>query len=811
MKTFIQTSIRYCLSTILFSIMMSSVTGQSLEGKVQDHEGKSIPFVNLLLLNSNDSTLVKGAVTDADGIYTIDKVKPGTYVLAASMIGYKKTYLPGVTTAGQSVVTLPVITLEANATQLKEVSVTAQRPFVEQFIDRTVINVANSIIASGSTALEILEKSPGITVDRQNDDIQLRGQTGVIVQINGKQTYLAMADVVSMLRGTSSENIDKIELITNPSSKYDASGNSGIINIVMKKDTNLGTNGVLTLAGGSGRFDRERAGLQLNHNTRKINLTTTYSGTRGGSYFDLSTKRQFFDEKGGTFADQGSYLSIRELTHNLKVTADYRLGKRTTIGITGTGFWSSRKETGTANSSFMENESGPTYLMAATDKVLTNKLNNRLANFNLQHKFEGKGGQLTADVDWGYFGKHFTNLLITSTSFSGNDGNISALYTAMPATIEIQTYKTDYNRELTNDWKFEAGLKYSQVETNNDLHIYTGTDDNLQPDESLTNHFQYTERVAAGYFSFSGKLKSKTEIQIGLRAEHTHSLANSITTDFKVPRDYLNLFPTLYVSQPLSKVHMLTFSYGRRILRPNYQNLNTGRSYIDPYLYSQGNAFLRPQYTHSFEIKHGFRNAIFTSFGADFTDEEIATFIEPVDSLQSVRRPLNTGKTQFYNFEINFPITISNHWTLQTSILGTYSRFQYMFQDVPQRAEQFSARFNMSNAITLGNGWTAEASGWVSTPEVYAIYKSPWLGSLDMGIQKAITDKLKLKLMAQDVFHSNFVRSKISSPTFYRQTRLNFDTRVIMLTLTYSFGDQKLKGGRQRKGGSEDELKRTGN
>ncbi len=800
-----------CLLFTFISVLALHASGQSITGRVQDSAGKPLPFVNVLLLNSADSTLVKGAASDEGGAYMIEGVSAGNYLLSATMIGYKKVFsAPIIFTNGHTKLLAPILALAEDAEQLKEVTVVAIRPFVEQQIDRTVVNVANSIIASGSTALEVLEKAPGVTVDRQNDAIALRGKDGVIVQIDGKQTYLAMSDVVALLRSMPSDNIDKIELITNPSAKYDAAGNSGIINIRMKKDNSVGTNGSLSLAGGTGRHDRERGSLQINHRSRKLNLLGNYSANRGGNYWTLVTNQDRTEGEDRTVAYQDTYLRFRDWGQNAKAGLDYAIGKNTTIGLLWTGFWSHHQEDGPASSYFRRQPAEPVYLQAITDKDLSTDISNQVGNLNVQHSFGAKGGDISADVDLGHFQRTFSNALVTETTrFDDPSQTLDGLLNQMPTTIDILTFKTDYNRSIAGSWKMETGLKHSLVRTDNNLTISRGPVEDLQPDPLLSNHFQYTERVNAAYVSISGKLAAKTELLLGLRAEHTHSKGNSITLDRVVERDYVNLFPSVFLTRPLTPNHSLSLSYSRRIDRPNYESLNPARSYADPYLYTQGNPYLQPQYTQALELRHGYKEEIFTSLGANYTQDLMFHVIQPVDSVTTERTPLNIGKSQIYNLTISFPITLLKGWTLQTTLTGYYNQFQFIYQEVPMSVQQLSGRINGTSTLLLGKGWTAELSGWINSSRKNAMTRYPWRGSVDAGLQKAVNDRLKAKLSLQDIFHTNWHIGDIQTQNFNQYYKLTFDTRVVMLNLTYSFGNQQLKKVRQRKTGSEEEMQRT--
>lgn len=786
----------------------------TLNGAIRDGTGKPMPFASVSLLNARDSSLAKGTTSDQHGTYAFENVRAGHYIVRATAVGYQKIHssLLDVTARPADV---PTLTLAELTGKLAEVQVMAKKPFVEQQIDRMVVNVANSIVGSGSTALEVLEKSPGVTVDYQNERLQLRGKDGVIVQIDGKQTYLSAQDVIATLRSMSSDNIETIELITNPSARYDAAGNSGIINIRLKKNTNVGTNGTASVGLGSGRFDRERGSLQLNNRTRKLNLFGNYSLNRGGNYWDFFLTRNQPDPSSAdpsrrNVVSQTTYLTFRDLGQNAKAGLDFSLTKNTTIGIVWTGFWSDHRERGPAGANFRRTETGPVYLQTSTEKTYNTLSQNQLGNVNLQHSFGQKGGQLSADIDVGHFSRQYTNSLLTQTIIALNDAvpPVEGLLITQPSTIDIRTIKADYNRPLSNGWKLETGLKSALVKTNNDLTLSSGPNGALVVDPTLSNRFQYTERVNAAYISVAGKW-NKTEIQAGLRAEHTHSEGNSLTLNQVVVRDYLKWFPSLFISRPLSPDQTLTFSYSHRIDRPNYENLNPARGYVDPFAYSIGNAYLKPQFTHALEGKLSLKNGVFASLGANYTTDLIFFTIHALEGNKTYVTRENLGHSQGYTLTLSWPITVVKGWQLQTNVLGYYNRFQYDYEGTVLQIQNVAGRFNGNNAFTLGHGWTAELNGWVSTPAVNGIWRTPWLGALDTGVQKAVSSALKVKFSVQDVFHTNRFRPRVETPSGNQTGILTFDTRVALLNLTYSFGNQKLKGERQRRTGSDDETRRA--
>jgi hypothetical protein len=771
---------------------------------------KPLSLVNLTLLKAKDSAINKTAISDEKGNYRIENVEPGSYILKASRVGYQLQFLSAITiNTGSNDLQLPVLSLLPAEGQLREVSVTGKRPFIEQKIDRMIVNVANTIVASGGTVLDILEKSPGITIDRQNDQIIFKGKEGVIIQIDGKPTYLSTADAMTLLRSMPADNIDRIELITNPSAKYDAAGNSGIIDIRMKKSNNIGTNGSFSMSVGTGKYARLIPSFQVNHRTQKINLFGNYSYSRDGNYwdFDLSRKQEYGTET--NYVHQLSPIRFKNRSHNVKAGLDLFINKKLTAGIVWTGLWSSSKERSPAEAFFRKQPDGDIFLRTLTDKSLSNVQSNQLVNLNIVQLLPGKS-QLSADLDMGRFTRQFSNYLVTDTLFPGSAGDpVSNLLTEMPTTIEIVSFKMDYTTSIANKWKLDAGIKASRVNSDNDMQLSSGSNGNLVIDSVLSNHFKYEENIKAAYISFSGKLNPKTDLMIGIRTEYTYSVANAITQKNKVPRRYWNAFPSFFLTHALNGDNSITLSYSYRIDRPNYQSLNPSRSYIDPFAYSEGNPFLTPQFTHSLELRHGFKNKVFTSFGASFIKDMSFFLITPVEDKSTRRMPENIGTAQAYNVTISFPVTITKGWTMQSNLMGIYNQFRYSYRGNIYNPSQIAGRFTNTHSILLGKGWTGEISGRLNTPGVNATIRFPWLGSMDLGIQKSFPKSWKAKLSLQDVFHTAIIKGKMIMPDFENRVLITRDTRVVMFSISRSFGNQQVKSSRQRKTASEEEIQRT--
>ncbi len=795
------------MKNLLFFLCLSPICfAQTLKGTIQDASSKGIPFASVSLLKS-DKSIAKTTVADEQGHYFFEKIAVGNYALAAFSVGfanYESQVFELKSNQFQNLV------LQEMTTQLAEIQVVSKRPFVEQQLDRTVVNVANSIVGSGSTALEVLTKAPNVTVDFQKEQIELRGKEGTIVMIDGKQTYLSGSDLVAMLRGMSSDNIDKIEIITNPSAKYDAAGNSGIINIKLKKNTALGTNGLLSLGGGSGVHYRTRAGLQLNHRTEKLNLFANYSGNKGQNFFELDLFRNQPDGNQRNLVKEFTHLIFDDEGHNFKAGLDFSPNKNTIIGIVWTGFWNKHKQDGEASFDAKRSETSPMYLQTNTHKTQSEPSKNQLVNVNFQHNFKNNS-ELSVDLDYGKFNKDFDNNLLTQTLILTGDATrpVPILNNNAQTEVLIKTAKADYNVALSKVWKLETGIKIANVETTNQIVLKTGeTASNLVLDPALSSDFKYTENVTAAYLNFSGSIKKLT-VQAGLRAENTHSVATLSVPKQERVRDYLNWFPSLFISKPLSDKQTLIFSYSHRINRPNYQYLNPAKSFINLFTFSQGNIDQIPQYTHALELRYALKNG----FSASLSVNYIKDFVMPVNSViegNKLRRLYqNIGNVNGYSLTLNQPITITKQWQMQAMMTGFYDTFDYEYEGSNWTPHNLSARLSINNGFSFGKGWTAELNGWVNSPTVKAVQKSTWLGMVDLGLQKAVSPQAKLKLSVQNVFFNLLDNNTIVTPNSFQSAIVNMDSRVAMLNFSYAFGNQKVKASRQRRTGAEEESRRA--
>ena len=815
---------------ILILFTLSTTFGQVLkrgtvQGLVKTTAGKPLEFTTMMLLKAKDSTLTKGAISDIDGKYSFDNVGAGQYMVAAQQIGYRKTYsLPFAIDEANPAQELPVVALIEESKNLTEVNVVAKKPFIEQQVDRTVMNVENSIVSSGNTALEVLEKAPGVTIDRQNDQIQLKGKSGVIVYIDGKQTYLSQQEVSNLLKNTPSDNIATIEIITNPGSKYDAAGTSGIINIKMKKNKNFGTNGTAIIGTGYGwvnnlngvRNDLPKfnTSLNLNHRDGKVNLFGNYSYVNRQSAQSNQLDRVIKYNGQTTYFNQNSFRPNQYTGHSYKAGMDYFINDKSTIGVVMNGFSNDWRSVG-QNNTLISDENRQLTSKAITQTDARNFLSNITGNMN--YKFDyGKGREWTVDADYVHYGGQNTNNL--STQYYNVENAPSRpnqdVRNNMPSTITIWAFKTDYVLPLKKDSKLEIGLKSSYVNADNNTIYDTLQQEKRQWlfDASRSNQFLYNENINAGYVNYAGAF-GKLKVQAGLRAEHTHSMGTSVTLNQTVDRNYLNLFPTLFLSRQLDTNNVLNLSYSRRISRPDYQNLNPFVFYLDPYTYQQGNPFLRPQYTNSVELTHVYKNAFTTTLNysrtTDFINSETPRQI-PAQNITYVT-PENLGVQDNVSLNLSFPVTVTKWWRMQNNISTYYQHYQTIYSGSPYEVKLVAGNLYTSQNFTFSKTLSGELSGWFNTASQYGFYQARPQGGFSLGVQKKVMDgKGNLKLNVNDPFWLNHFngRAVVQDIDFRVQSR--WESRQIRMTFTYRFGNQNVKGARQRNSATSAEQSRVG-
>lgn len=760
---------------------------------VTDQQKNPVDLATIRLIRTADESVISSTYSDVDGSYTFSSIAPGTYQVSATLLGHATEVSdPIVIVAETKSVPAVNFTLNISTNEIETVTVTAERPLIERRPDMLVVNVENSALAAGNSALDILQRSPGVTLDK-DENLSLMGKQGVVVMIDGKQTHLSSTQLADLLRNTDGNSIRSIELITNPSSKYDAAGSAGMINIVLKKNRLAGTTGSATLSGGYGLKQKASASLNLSHKTEQLNVygMLSYMDHKGGQ--EINIWRNVENQGSSTALDQQSVLGRASNTINYRSGLDLHTSDRNTLSVQVNGYL-------TNNSIDNNSWTGISSLSAALDSNLhavsyaDGKFKSIGGYINNQFNIDDKGQKLVVDLDVSQFSNNrktdYNNTFYLPSGDQKDEPYLTRSST--PTSIGIRTAKVDYTLPFTDKSSLETGLKYSWVQSDNDMRYDQFVGGNWQSDLNRSNHFIYTEQVSAAYASYKNQF-GKLGVQTGLRAEYSVTDGHSLTISNRVKRDYLDLFPTVFLSYAVSDNHQTGLSYSKRINRPNYQLLNPFSYFLDQYTYETGNPYLQPEYAHVIDASYSFKSKYHLSAGFSFTNDAIVeTMVQDNETKAGYVSRDNLARQNVYYTNLNIPVKVAKFWNTNTNINAFYMGFDGILNNAALKQGQFAYQIRNNHNFSILPTLTAEASLHYQSALVYSIYhiKDQW--ALDLGVTQSLMNKRgNLKLSVSDLFDTRSQR--ISSNYSNLNVRINQknETRVVRLSFTYSFGNMK--------------------
>ncbi|HOZ51173.1 MAG TPA: TonB-dependent receptor [Chitinophagaceae bacterium] len=795
---------------ILISLSSFAAKKSSIEisGTIKDDKNSPIQFATILLLNSQDSSLVKGDLTDIKGEFNFDQVQEGSYLLSATNVGYEKYYSAVFSVNQTNNQVSRNIILKQNDKGIKEIKVLGKKPMIEVKADRTVFNVEQSINAAGNNALDLLRKSPGVRVDK-DDNIELRGKSKVVIYIDGKPSYLGNDDLAALLKNMQSTDIEAIELITNPSAKYDAEGNAGIINIKLKKNKKMGTNGTINFGAAQGIYFKQNESINLNYRNKKVNLFGSYSFNSGKNLNNQNLDRI----QNGVRYDFKADNIHKDRTHAGKVGLDYFVNSKNVIGVMVNMMGTQGDFSSSSKTLIGPENANADKVLIATNAIPGSRFN---ANYNVNYKFEDTMGHtFNIDLDYGNFnskGKSYQpntywNLdetaILSQSIFRNNT----------PTTISIYSIKSDYEQNFLKG-KLGFGIKSAYVKTDNDFKFYDVVNNVDTLNLSRTNHFLYTENVNAAYINYSKTFNTKLSAQIGLRAEHTNSTGQLSSAysqdDDTVKRNYINLFPSAGVSYNLNKDNSLGLTFSRRIDRPNYQDLNPFENKLDELTYEKGNAFLRPQYTNAFDLTHTFKQYITTALSYSRTKDMYMQTTDTTEGTRTYVTQKNFASQDMMGINISFPIPLKKWWMIFANINANYVMLNADFEGRKLENNYFTYSLYAENTITLPKEISLSISGWYAGPSYWGgTFLTKPMGSMDLGLQRLFLKKrLTAKLSLSDVLLTQRWYATSNFSGLYIRGNGNNESRQIRLNLSYRFGSSQIAENRDRKSGSSNERNR---
>ena len=772
-------------------ILLHAQTSYSLKGTITTAAGRPMEGAAILLTRYPDSALVKSAISDSTGAYIFTQVKSGSYHLTISMVGYNPLESPVLVIGADTV--LAAFKLVQKETILQTVTVATQKPLMEHLIDRTVINVDALIGAAGSTVLDVLEKSPGVSVD-QNNLISLQGKSGVKIYIDDRPTYLSGDDLANYLRSLPSSTIDRIELMTNPPSKYDAEGNSGIINIHTKRIRQKGFNGTLNAAFGQGIYTRTNNSLNLNYRQNKLNIAASMGYILGNTFNDISLNRYFDQSITGISPNfmQSSFIKRHSDSYSTRLGIDYYSSEKTTLGMVVSGLLTTGNNH-TNNTSFLTSAQNQLDSTIVADNTENRRFENGSINLNYRRQYDKKGTEHTIDLDFITY-RTQTNQRFYNTSYYPN-GILydSTLETgSLPATIHIFSAKTDYSHPLKDGIMLGAGLKSSVTQTDNTADYFTIVNEVPSPDYDQTNHFIYKENINAAYINVS-KDFTRLTLQAGLRFENTiangHQLGNAEKPDSSFTRNYNGLFPTFYMQYKLdsSGKELLQFNYGRRVDRPYYANLNPFLSPLDKFTYNAGNPFLLPTYSDNFEGTYVFKNISATLYYS-YIKDKIDGLVQIINGYY-YSRPGNVGNTYVKGVEVNADLDPADWFNihLYTRVRSQHTVSSFYTGTLDTKGTDFFIRPILT--IKPGKDWVFQLDGYYQTKTIIEQFIDAPKKAMNAAVSKKLSAKTTIKFVFNDIFYTQNNSWQIR---YLAGTQANYysvnDSRNFVLFFSYRFG-----------------------
>ncbi len=804
------------LSVLFFvcALVITSVNAQSLakvEGKITAST-KRIHAATVKVLRQSDSALVKMTVSTNTGTFSVSNLQEGDYLLNVTAIGYQQHFTKLKIQRQQSVVSLPAIELVSDPKFLKEVIVTGKKSLIEQKPGKTIVNVDASPSNAGISALDLLEKSPGVSIDKDGN-VNLRGKQGVMILIDGKPSYLSGADLVNLLKNMQSSNLEQIEIMTNPPAKYDAAGNAGIINLKTKKSNVKGTNGNASVTYSQGIYARMGSNVSLNHRNNKLNVFGTYGVNRYEGFNNLELLRKFYKADKVTLAGSSDQVSVPHFygyNQFVKAGADYYLSKKDVVGFVVNGNFNRGAEDPKSESNVRGADANILYSLKSRNENTT-KFASITTNVNYKRTIDSTGKELSTDIDYASYFKNSNTLLHTESfdALGNNNASPVSLKGVMPSRIRIYSAKVDYVHPFSKSIKLEAGAKSSMVSTDNKVD-YTRSSGTQWINDSRSNHFIYDENINAAYATISTNIK-KWNLVAGLRVENTNAKGHQLTNDSSFKRNYTNLFPNVGIGFDASKQHQFNVSYSRRINRPDYDDLNPFTFFLDSLTYGQGNPYLQPQFSHIIEASHTLNRSLTTTINFNQTENVITQLLKQ-DSEKKITYQTreNVSRMQQIGIALSYNKALTKWWSVNAFANVFNNHYTGFYQADPIDIQFTTVAGNLSNTFTFKNGWGAEVSGFYRGKGADGLLVARKMYAMNAGMTKQVLkNKGTLRIGLRDVFLTQIFSGYAKYSDVDVDLTSRRDTRQFTLSFSYRFGKSNFTPARKRTGGASDEQNRV--
>ena len=804
--------ILFILITTLFLLINSSViyAQANIHGVIMDNN-KPLANANVLLLRAKDSSLIKGLITSDKGTFSFETNSPEQLMVTATFIGYNQIYTPGFLINTNTDINMGDILLTKLNKELQAVTITTKKPWIEQRIDRMIINVKNSITSAGSTALDVLEKSPGVFVDRQNNNLSMGGKSGVVVMINGKINHMPMTALVQMLAGMNSDNIEKIELITTPPANFDAEGNAGFINIVLINNSAYGTNGSYSATAGYGKGETTMASINFNHRQGNINISgdLSFSRIRMAQVFEIYRLINY----NGKILESNSVNKRNALQRNYngRLGFDFQASKKTVIGAEISAY-DNRWSMDAINENIIKiNQVPDTVVKIINDEI--NYWSKYGGSVNLQHTFR-QDEKLNIEYDYDHYMDNNPNNYFNSYfDGSGNFLYYQKTNSGKITPITINVINADYSKKLSNGFEINSGFKFSGYRFTNDVSVNRFLQNQWIIDKDLTAKYLLKEDISAVYSSLNISLNDKNNLKIGLRYEYTTSNLGTITVENIVDRKYGKLFPSFFFSHRFDDNNSINFSYSKRITRPTFRDLAPFVYFLDPNTFISGNSALQPSISNSISTAYSYKKYLLS---VSYSEEKnfIASFqsrVNPATNKQYLTAE-NFPLLRTAAITLSLPFTVTSWWNMQNNINAQWQEVNAVYNNVALQIKQANYNIASTQTFTLPKNFYLELQGYYASAQLSGTYISKPQGALNLGIQKKLTgNNGKLSFNVRDIFNTQITRFNVDLPAqnLISQGTLRFTNRTFSLTYSRNFGNNQIKANRKKSSAADEERKRV--
>jgi iron complex outermembrane recepter protein len=784
---------------------------QEIRGIVRDNQGKFLAGASVALKKEKDSALVKISLSDNNGQYSFSFIPPGNYFITVSHVTYSPASSSIFTVTGNGASQVPPIELIRASHELQQAQVTGIRPLVEVKPDRIILNVEGTINDVGEDALDLLRKSPGIMVDNTNS-ISLSGKNGVQVYVDGRPTYLSGSSLAQYLQTLQSSSIESIEIITNPSSRYEAAGSAGIINIRMKKDKSLGTNVTANAGYNIGTYSKYNADISFNQRDQHLNFFGDYTYHNATNLYHSVYNRTLPD----TLLLQQDVLVSSTVSQTYHAGLDYFLNKKSTIGILISGSLTTDSVRTNSNTQIIYSPTSTTNRLLVADSR-TSDLDDYY-NFNLNYRYAGNNEkELDLNADYGLY-RLRRNQLQPNDYFDStgrqflysNDYNLLS-----PTNINIYSFKADYT---VNSLKGQLGLgaKVSYVTSANNFEEYDLGNSGEVFDSLNSDNFNYKENINAAFITYRRSFKKGPTIQAGLRIENTNSKGNSVgwqpgATDYSIydstyPRHYTDLFPSTTLSWK-----QWTFGYSRRIDRPDYKELNPFIFQIDDYTFAKGNTQLQPQYANNLSLTWTYKYALSATLNYSHINDLFTNVPDTTDGSKTVSTQVNLASQDVLGLNVSYSFQYK-WYSAFLNVNGFYALYKANF-GVGKVIDLniFNATIVSQHNFQLGGGWSANLSEFYTSPTILqAVLRTHTTWNLASGVQKTLFNgRATVKAAVSDIFYTYRWALTGNYSGQYLYSAGTGETRQLKLNFAWRFGNSQVRAARRHVTGAEEESNRV--